>query len=91
MADAPDVNVDFIRFFGRRLVEAETDERDCKVLDGNGNLSLRADASLLAVSNRHGVLFVGMADGLSWGCSRSCVAAVRRAPATPRPQRGRCS
>ena len=93
MAD-PSVDIDFVRFFGRRLVDAETDERDCKVLDGTGSLALRADARLLAISNQHQAAFVGTKDGLSWawmselraGCapgagySQASAAALRAVP-----------
>ena len=66
MSDEPSTDVDFVRFLGARVVDADTDERNCKVVDGTENLNLRHDASLLAISNRYGALFVGAASGFRW-------------------------
>ena len=56
-----------MRFLGRRVEDAENDVRNCKVHTGPGNLGLRADASLLAISNRFGALFMGGKGTLRWG------------------------
>lgn len=60
--------IDFVRFVGARVVDATSDERDCKVLVGDveHKQGLRPDASLLAVSARYGVLFAGGHSGLRW-------------------------
>ena len=58
--------VDFVRYVGARVVDEGNDERSCKIVDGSCNLGLRPDASLLAISNRHGVIFSGTSDGFRW-------------------------
>ena len=55
---------DFVRFVGRKSKDEQS--KTANVLVGEGDLRLQADASLLAVSNRFGVLFSGMAQGLRW-------------------------
>ena len=57
---------DFIRFVGRKSEDEQS--KIAHVLVGEGDLRLRADASLLAVSNRFGALFSCTAQGLRW-CS----------------------
>ena len=64
--DEPSTDIDFIRFLGVRIVDADSDERAAKVVEGAASLGLRADASLLAVSNRYGAIFIGTADGFKW-------------------------
>ena len=66
MGDDPSSDADFIRFLGVRIVDAESDERACKIVDGAANLNLPVTASLLAVSNKYGAIFVGTATGFSW-------------------------
>ena len=66
MADEPSTDIDFVRFLGVRIVDAESDERACKVVEGSSDLGLRTDASLLAISNRYGAIFVGGAQGCRW-------------------------
>jgi hypothetical protein len=61
------VEVDFVRYVGVRVVDAGSDERGCKIVDGARNVGLRADAALLAISNQFGVIFIGTADGFQWG------------------------
>lgn len=63
---ADQVDADFVRFFGRRVTDPENDQRDCKVHDGEQNLGLRSDASLLAIANRYGALLMGAKGGLQW-------------------------
>ena len=55
---------DFIRFVGRKSEDEQS--KIAHVLVGEGDLRLRADASLLAVSNRFGALFCCTAQGLRW-------------------------
>ena len=55
---------DFIRFVGRKSEDEQS--KIAHVLVGEGDLRLRADASLLAVSNRFGALFSCTAQGLRW-------------------------
>lgn len=55
---------DFIRFVGRKSEDEQS--KSAHVLIGEGDLRLRADASLLAVSNRFGALFCCTAQGLRW-------------------------
>ena len=76
MADAGDCEVDFIRYFG--LANGEGEQKDARVQVGAGNLGLRPDASLLAVSNRYGVLFAGTPDGLRWSRVDALRACARR-------------
>lgn len=64
MADAPDAEIDFVRFFGRR--SGEGGEKCALVLSGDGNLGLRAHAAVLAISNRFGALFAATRDGIRW-------------------------
>jgi len=65
-SEDPDVEVDFLRFIGRRSADAEGEEKSANVLVGAGSLGLRSDASLLAISNRFGALIAGTAGGLRW-------------------------
>eukprot|EP00967_Tisochrysis_lutea_P039945 scaffold47909_cov30-Tisochrysis_lutea.AAC.1 len=65
-SDDPEIEVDFLRFFGLRSADTEGEDKDANVLVGTGSLGLRADASLLAVSNRFGLLFAGTANGFRW-------------------------
>ncbi len=76
MADAGDCEVDFIRYFG--LASGEGEQKDARVQVGAGNLGLRPDASLLALSNRYGVLFAGTPDGLRWSRVDALRACARR-------------
>ena len=55
---------DFIRFVGRKSEDEQS--KIAHVVVGEGDLRLRADASLLAVSNRFGALFCCTAQGLRW-------------------------
>ena len=55
---------DFIRFLGRKSEDEQG--KIAHVVVGEGNLGLRPESSLLAVSNRFGVLFSGTAQGLRW-------------------------
>ena len=55
---------DFVRFVGRKSEDEQS--KLAHVLVGEGDLRLRPDASLLAVSNRFGALFSGTAQGLRW-------------------------
>eukprot|EP00965_Chrysotila_dentata_P221146 6192221-Pleurochrysis_carterae.AAC.7 len=48
-------DADFLRYVGRRAVEEE--DKEARVLDGEGNLGLRADASCLSTSSRFGAIF----------------------------------
>ena len=68
-----ELDADFIRYFGLSDGEDEQKESRVKML-GEANLGVRADASLLAISNRAGVVFVAMPGSLRWGR----VAALRR-------------
>ena len=77
MAENEPLECTFIQFVGKRVTDVGTDHRDSIVCardsriplaalpDGTatGNLGLRADASLLAVSNRFGALFAGTPSG----------------------------
>ena len=49
MADDPSTDIDFIRFMGVRIVDAESEERGCKIIDspGQASLGVKTDASLL--------------------------------------------
>lgn len=60
------MEVDFLRFFGRRNADAEGEEKDANVLVGPGSLGLRSDVSVLAISNRFGALIAGTAGGFKW-------------------------
>ena len=68
MADDPSTDIDFIRFMGVRIVDAESEERGCKIIDyfRTGQPQGKTDASLLAIANKYGVIFVGTADGFQW-------------------------
>ena len=65
-AEDGSTDADFIRFMGGRIVDADSDERNCTVVNGKAMGSLRTDASLLAVSNRYGSIFVGSTQGFRW-------------------------
>jgi hypothetical protein len=60
------LEVDFLRFFGRRNADAEGEKKDANVLVGPGSLGLRSDVSVLAISNRFGALLAGTAGGFRW-------------------------
>ena len=86
--DEPSTDIDFIRFLGVRIVDADSDERAAKVVEGAASLGLRADASLLAVSNRYGAIFIGTADGFKWAWLAELRDTLRRRrPAVPAPVR----
>ena len=67
-ADNGSTDADFVRFMGARTVDADSDERNCTVVNGKGveTMGLRTNASLLAVANQYGAIFVGAATGFRW-------------------------
>lgn len=65
MADSLDGS-SFLKFVGKRVTDAGSDERDFKIIEPAGRLALPADASLLAISNKYGAIFVGSTTGFSW-------------------------
>ena len=79
MTDSDRDEVDFVRFYGVRIVDADTDERKPTIFYGEENLNLPASASLLAISNRFGILFFGVSDGFRWGSLEELRAACTEA------------
>ena len=79
MADAPDAEIDFVRFFGRCSLEGE--EKSALVLSGDGDLGLRAHAAILAISNRFGALFAATRAGMRWAWLRDLHLACDRSGA----------
>ena len=60
-----DEEISFLRFFGRRSLD-EDDQKDARVIVGQGKTSFRPDGQLLQISNRFGVLFAATNEGFQW-------------------------
>lgn len=77
MADEQ-IECEFLRFVGKRVTDPGTDERDFTIIDATANLGLRADATLLAISNKYGAIFAGTSGGFQWAWLSELRAACER-------------